>query len=530
MTAVAAADWDKLRAEARQQFPAELDASDLPAVLLPYQQRLLKAMAESPVVVVEKSRRIGATWGIGADAVLTAGADRAAGGQDVFYIGYNLDMTREFVDVCAMWARAFSFVASEVSEFLFVESDESGADRSIKAFRISFASGFELVALCSRPRSLRGHQGYVILDEFAFHDETEELLKAALALLMWGGKVLCISTHDGADNAFNQLIVECRAGKRPYTVLRVTFDDALADGLYERICLVKGREWTPEAERIWRDEIVSYYGDAADEELHCIPRKSGGKYLSRVLLDARAIAVPVLTWSAGDEFVDMTDDQRSVECAEWCAEHLSPLIDTLRRDLASYLGEDFGRTGDLTVLWPVVVEHDLRRSTPFIIELRNIPFREQEQILLYLCDHLPRFSGAALDARGNGQYLAERARQTYGSQMVAEVMLSESWYREYMPPLKAALEDGRFSIPASSEVLDDFRSLEVVRGVARVVERTAGSTGKRHGDSAIAAALALFASTVIDGGPIDFDASGSREAFEAWGGDLDDSRTLDGFM
>lgn len=527
-SSVAAQDWEKLREDSRQRLPEVLaDRESLPHVLLPYQQMLLQAMAEHPVVVVEKSRRIGATWGIGADAVLSAGAERSAGGQDVFYIGYNLDMTREFVDVCAMWAKAFSFAASEVCEFLFTESGEGGSDREIKAFRISFASGFEIVALCSRPRSLRGRQGYVILDEFAFHDETEELLKAALALLMWGGKVLVISTHDGADNAFAQLIAECRAGKRPYKVLRITFDDALRDGLYRRICLVKGKAWTADAEQAWRDDIVSYYGDAADEELHCIPRRSGGKYFSRVLLEARARPVPIVRWSADSEFVDLTDDQRTAECQAWCTDHLRPLLDALPPSVRSFLGEDFGRTGDLTVLWPLTVEANLHRTTPFLVELRNIPFREQERILLYLCEMLPHFSGAALDARGNGQYLAERARQTYGTQTVAEVMLSEAWYREHMPPFKAALEDDQLSLPADGDVLDDFRSIEVVRGVPRVVERSHGKTGQRHGDSAIAAVLAYFASSEIDGGAVEFSAAGRRESLDAWGGP---DGTLDGFM
>ncbi len=106
--------------------------------------------------LTDKSRRVGATWGVGADAVLTAGSARTEGGMDVLYIGYNLDMAREFIDCCGMWAKAFMPACSEVSEFLFVEEGEKGAEKSIKAFRITFASGFEIVALSSKPRSLRG--------------------------------------------------------------------------------------------------------------------------------------------------------------------------------------------------------------------------------------------------------------------------------------------------------------------------------------------------------------------------------------
>jgi phage FluMu gp28-like protein len=86
-------------------------------------------------------------------------------------------------------------------------------------------------------------------------------------------------------------------------------------------------------------------------------------------------------------------------------------------------GEDFGRNGDLSVFWPLQIQSNLVRRTPFVVELRRVPFRQQEQILFYIVDRLPRLIGGALDARGNGQYLAETARQRYGAR-VEQVMLS----------------------------------------------------------------------------------------------------------
>ena len=186
------------------------------------------------------------------------------------YISYSQEMTREFIDACAMWARAFSDAALAVDEFLFDDSDRQG-ERSIQAFRIRFASGFEILALSSAPRTLRGKQGVVIIDEAAFVDNLKELLKAALAFLMWGGQVVVCSTHNGTDNEFNVQIQEILGGRSKYDHIRIDFDQALQDGLYQRICLVTGREWSPEAEARWRQEIIDFYGDGADEELFCVP-------------------------------------------------------------------------------------------------------------------------------------------------------------------------------------------------------------------------------------------------------------------
>jgi phage FluMu gp28-like protein len=465
-------------------------------ILLPYQKEGLEATAANPVVVWEKSRRIGATWGIGADAVLTSGAQRAAGGMDTLYIGYNLDMASEFIDTCAMWAKAFGKAASAVEEFLFRDKTEDG-DKDIQAYRINFGSGFEIVALASRPRSLRGRQGYVIIDEAAFHDDLRELLKAALALLIWGGKVLVISTHDGVDNPFNQLIEDIRAKKVKYALVRTTFDDALEQGLFRRICLVKGEAWSVDGERLWRQDIIDSYGDAADEELFCIPSKSGGTWLNRSLIEARMIDGPVFRWEPPTkDFTTWPKHQREAEMLEWLEAHIGPELDKLDPDLQSGLGEDFGRTGDLTVFAPHQERKDLTVHHPFLVELRQCPFEQQRQALFYILDRLPRFRKAALDARGNGHYLAEVAMQRYGELRIEQVMFTEAWYREHTAPFKAAHEDGTIEYPRDADVLDDLRAFKVVRGVPRLPDqKNTGKDGnKRHGDAGIALLLSHFAS------------------------------------
>lgn len=481
----------------------KVDIEKLPSILLPYQHDMFMALEQCQLVISEKSRRIGMTWALSAWSVLKGARARSAGGSDVLYIGYNLEMTREFIDECASWARAFGVAAAAMQEFLFEDADDDGSSRHIKAFRISFDSGFEIVALSSNPRSLRGKQGATVLDEGAFHDDLPGLLKAALALLVWGGQLVVISTHNGVDSAFNELITEVRAGRRKGRILTTTFKDAIAQGLYRRVCLKQRIAWTAEGEAAWEADIRSFYGDAATEELDCIPRQSGGRYLARTLLEARAVDVPVFRWTCPEGFVDRPENERVLEAAAWFDAEVRPRLADLESAGGTFVGEDFGRSGDLTVMWPLTVDAFLQRRTPFVIELRNVPFRQQEQILFALIDGLPSFRGAALDARGNGQYLAEVTRQRYGAECVAEVMLTEGWYREHMPPFKAALEDAKFDLPRDGEIIDDLRQLEVVNGVARVGDgRTQGATGKRHGDAAIAAALAMYASTALDAGPM----------------------------
>ena len=99
-------------------------------------------------------------------------------------------------------------------------------------------------------------------------------------------------------------------------------------------------------------------------------------------------------------------------------------------------------------------------------------------------------------------------------------MLSEAWYRENMPRYKAAFEDGTIEIPKDADVLSDHRAIVLENGVAKISDRRTGSDGKgRHGDSAMAAALAFFASRAELGSIAYIPARqmGKREAFETRG-------------
>ena len=483
---------------------------ETPAVLLAYQQRWVSDPAD--VAVWEKSRRIGASWCDACDAVLTASP--AENAMDALYIGYSEDMTREYIDDCAMWAKAFNFAASEMNETLFDDIDENGDTKQIKAFRIDFASSKKILALSSRPRSIRGKQGKVTIDEAAFHDDLPGLLKAALAMLIWGGKVRLLSSHNGDANPFNELINDIRAGKLPYSLHRTTFDDALADGLYERVKLIQGERLKEKTQAEWRDKIYAQYGDNAAEELDVIPSAGSGRYLTRMMIEAcMKPDIPVVRLTQPDSFTLLPAHIREAETLDWCEAVLRPLLALLDPLLDHYFGEDFARNGDLSCIWPLEQTRTLDLLTPFIVELRNVPFEQQKQILFYLLNRMPRFRAGAMDARGNGQYLAEVAMQKYGESRIAQVMLSQEWYRENMPPFKAAIEDKKLSLPQDADVLADLRTVVMEKGIAKVPDnaRVRGSDGReRHGDTAVALALATFAVFTMEPGVIEFQALPQR--------------------
>lgn len=473
--------------------PLETDQphSGTPTALLKYQQAWIAD--DSPLKIAEKSRRIGLTWAEAADNVLIASSES---GSNVFYISATQDMAIEYIEACAMWAQHFDMAAEAIAEGIFVDDD----GREIKTYKIDFPkTGRRIVALSSRPANLRGKQGVVVIDEAAFAPDLDGLIKAAIAMLMWGDKVRIISTHNGDDNPFNELINEVRAGKRGGNVHRITFTQAVADGLFRRVCLRKGVAWTQAAEDKWVADVRKFYGDDSAEELDVIPAQGGGAFLPLALLELRmADGVAIVRQKWKPEFSLQPEPTRNGEVDAWCRETLLPILEALNKARPHGFGQDFARVGDLTVMTVLEEGIDLVCRPRLIVELAGCPYKQQEQILDFICDRLPRFRKGAADANGNGGQIAEHAADRYGHYRFEQVHLTEKFYMEQMPKFKSHLEDGDLDgLPRDEQCRDDLRAIKRINGIPKIPKaKTQTGDGpklQRHGDFAVSLFLADWA-------------------------------------
>ncbi|EKA8003528.1 hypothetical protein OMG64_003492 [Salmonella enterica] len=477
-------------------------------VFLGYQQKWF--LDESGVVIGQKSRRTGITWAEAGRNVINAAKPKKRGGRNTFYVGSKQEMALEYIAAVALFARAFNRLAkADVYEQTFWDSEKK---EEILTYMVRFPnSGLKIQALSSRPSNLRGLQGDVVIDEAAFHEGLRELLKAALAMRMWGCCVRIISTHNGVDNYFNELIQEVLAGRKDYSLHTITIDDAIADGLYKRICYVTDQVWSPEAQIAWRESL---YRDAptredADEEYGCIPKKSGGAYIPHALIELAMVrGIPILTFEAPEDFLSRAVWLRESEINAWCETHLKPLLTALNPRSRYSFGEDFARRGDLTCFTVLEITEDLQKREAFRVELRNMPYEQQKHIMLYILERIARLIGAAFDATGNGGFLAEAALERFGPELVDCVMLSAKWYGEWMPKLKAEFEDQNIFVARHQTTLDDLRHIKVTNGIPQIDkgrtrdENATAAGSRRHGDFAVALCMANRAA-YLDGFVLD---------------------------
>lgn len=489
------------------------------SILLPYQKQWMAD--DSEVKVAEKSRRVGLTWTEAAEDVLLASARN---GMDVYYISYNFEFTKEFITTCEVWAKGLNEAAIELGE----EIIKDGEDK-FRASKITFPSGHKIMGLPARATTIRGRQGKIVIDEAAFCDNLSELLKAALAMLMWGGKVCVISTHNGEDNLFNEIIKDTRSGKKPYSLHRITIDDAVRQGLYKRVCERKRKEYRKEEEKKWVDDLVAFYGEGAPEELFCIPTRGGVRYFSSALVESCMNEdIPVLSYVQTDEFTFIPEDERNVATDDWLFGELLPVLENAL-PVGKYIGGDFARSGDLTTIIISQRISETRRVGLCNIELRNVPFDQQYRVMVFILQKLDKVWGFSTDARGNGQMIAELLQQEFGPDLVNAVMITNGFYAEFMPLLKSRFESRELDIPKNSNIIDDFRLVTMDKGIPKVPARRTREEGSqrrlRHGDTAVAECMVEHAMK-NDGGYQEYSYEPVRVHNDMMMGEADDVDTI----
>lgn len=525
-------EWEELPARARD-IPDNFNPL-FDGVLMKHQIEALKIQAA--ILAIPKGRRTGITFAFSFEAVLVAGARKSAGGMNVFYIGDTKEKGLEFIGYCSKFSKVIaeqqSSSVSSIEEFLFEDVDENKNSRYITAYRIRFSSGYQITALSSRPANIRGLQGLVIIDEAAFHQDVQGVLDAATALLIWGGRIIVISSHNGKSNPFNQFVIDIENGIYGDTaqVYRVTFDDAVANGLYERVCYMKGEEPTIESKKKWYTTIRNSYGPnkaAMREELDAIPRDGQGVCIPGVWIErAMREERPVLRLICGDDFAEKDELDRISWCDNWIQQDIEPLIAVLNHQHEHVFGMDFARHRHFSVIWPMAIEQNLMRKVPFSVELNNVPSAQQQQILFFIISKLPHLMGGAMDATGPGMVLAEYTADKFGRPFIAEINLNRQWYGLWMQKFISAFEDGTIDIPRDLNIEQDLRAVRSVDGIPMVpkLERKDLKDPDlvRHGDSAIAGCLAWYA-TLNKTAQIEGQSTGERDIYHQLYGYVNDS-------
>jgi len=294
-------------------------------LLYPYQQRWLEDHARFKIGMF--SRQTGKTFTATLEIILHCLEQEAQGRKARWVIlSRGERQAKEAMEEgCKRHLQALH-LACEVLEKPF--------DTHTKALEITLPGGSRITALPANPDTARGFSANVLLDEFAFHQDSRKIWQALFPVISAGHLLRVVSTPNGKGNKFYELMTDSGLAAI-WSRHIVDIDQAVADGLPRDIAALKAGindddAWAQEYELQWLDEASAW--------------------LSYDLING---------------------------CEDAGATMAAPLVAPVGR---SYLGVDIGTRYDLFVIWALEEVGDVL-WTREIIARQRISFAEQDALL-----------------------------------------------------------------------------------------------------------------------------------------------------
>lgn len=314
----------------------------------------------------------------------------------------------------------------------------------IKALEVELPGGSKITALPANPDTARGFSASVLLDEFAFHQDSRAIWKALFPVISKPGlKLRVISTPNGKGNKFYDLMTGKDGGwSRHITDIYQAVKDGLPRDI-EELRTGAGDEdlWRQEFELQWLDEASSW-------------------------LDFDLIT------SCEHDHAGRPEHYLGGPC---------------------FVGVDIAARNDLFVIWVLEQVGDVY-WTREIIERKRISFAEQDQLLDEVFQHY-RVLRCCMDQTGMGEKPVEDAKRRHGSSRVEGVLFNGPTKLTLATHGKEAFQDRRLRIPEGNSALRaDLHKLQKITSATGAPRFVADSDSSGHADRTWACFLALNAS------------------------------------
>lgn len=343
----------------------------------------------------------------------------------------------EFMGKAEMWAKAFK---------LAIESADLPQDPdTFKRAEIIFGNGSRMVALPANPDTARGYSANVILDEFAFHADSEAIWRAIYPTItnpLRGQKKLrIVSTPNGRQNKFYDLWTKNEA----YSHHRITIEDAVTGGLPVNISELRAGI---DSEEAWQQEYLCEFTDTA------------GALLPLELIHACE------STAASDAPVDADPG------------------------MPRFVGIDIGTVQDPTVCVTLERRVDGKLYVAEALTLKGMDLSAQVELLR---PRIHRAAMAALDSTGMGKQMGQDFSREFGGKFAAHDF-TVSFKREIFPRLRRFFQDGAVRVPVSKAWRDDLNAMRETFANGQP-SYWAPRTAEGHSDRCTALALAVHAAS-----------------------------------
>lgn len=375
-------------------------------------------------------------------------------------IGKTTTCTLEIVDDCvqrkARWVilsrgerQAKEAMDEGVKRFcqiyqIALKSMEVTWEGKYKALEVSLPNGSRITALPANPDTARGFSANVLLDEFAFHQDSKKIWAALFPVISAGHKLRVVSTPNGKGNKFYELMTGTDNEWSKHTV---NIYQAVEQGLNRDVTALKKAlndpdAWTQEYELQWLDEASAWLDydliSSVEHETAGFPNRYEGH--------------PV------------------------------------------YIGNDIARRNDLWVAWVLEPIGDVLWTREVVVKQR-ITFKEQDDILDNLF-YRYKVARLCMDQTGMGEKPVEDAKRRYGNYRVEGVLFTPASKLLMATEGKQRFEDRKIKIPMGDVALRaDLHKLKKVMSPTGNPRFVADDDSNGHADRAWACFLACHAAS-----------------------------------
>jgi len=300
----------------------------------------------------------------------------------------GIEFNHKCAEVCGLLRVAYKQVNLSSDDRIENMRMETRITRNKKVGRI--------LILAANPRTARGFSGDLILDEFAFHEDSAAIWDAAEPIISSNPDYLCriASTGNGRFNMFYRMANE----SSPYTVSRIRRSEAYQMGLKIYDPATRS-EMTPDEARAAALDKNSY-----DQNYECSFNDENMALLTHELISACEYRL-----EAAHEAVPRGGTECHICSQDWTYEALEFL-----RNCTGPLGVglDVGRTRDITV---IAIGEKIGGVifTRALLRISSMRLPQQLELLKPILK-LPNFGRLSGDATGLGLGLIEFAQEVCG--------------------------------------------------------------------------------------------------------------------
>jgi phage FluMu gp28-like protein len=399
-------------------------------ILLPYQREAVNGIEKKRFSVLLWARQTGKSFTMSYYAIKRC---LSFDNHRVVVISPSERQSKELLDKVKFHVQALKLAG--VTYFEDVETFQLEA---------RFPNNSKIIALPSKPETVRGFTGDVIMDECAFFEKGFEVYSAVFPTITRNPryKLIAISTPKTKKDLFYFLWQTAENDPEHWFKYKLTIYEAVEKGLEIDPEELKAGLKNPDA---WKREYLC-------------------------------------------EFIEDDEVLLPYEIIQACEEEGIEVKDLRELKGEVFIGVDIARRHDLTVV--SVVE---KLGSVFYLRklevLKNMPFSKQFAII----DHYSYFaSKIAIDETGIGMQMAEDLKAKWGDLKVIPVYFTAKVKEELASRLKAKFEDKLIRIPPDHDLREDLHSVrKVVTDTGRI--KLEGGTEDGHADRFWSLALAVYA-------------------------------------